>query len=425
MKGVASLLVYLFTLGIQLKSGSGLHPIDLDAANLEAFAMPKETVKIENARDPGKAAQLAGLRYVNDSTAGFQRAKSGKGFKYRSASGGTVTDESVLARIKRLAIPPAWTDVWVCSYENGHIQATGRDAKGRKQHRDHPRWREVRDENKYFRMMQFAKALPKVRKRVEQDLARGNLPREKVLAVLVKILETGLIRVGNEEYERQNHSYGLTTLKDRHAKISGAAIRFQFKGKSGKEHAVNLTDARVSKIVKRCQELPGQELFQYRDEDGNVQDITSTDVNDYLREVSGGEFTAKDFRTWAGTVLAAMALQEYQKFDSQAQAKKNVVKAIESVAKQLGNTPTICRKCYIHPAIIDAYFNGNVIAAMKVRARKQFARAHKLRPEEGAVLALLQERLAAEERERKTPLTVKLQKSIRAYKKQRKMAKRA
>jgi DNA topoisomerase-1 len=416
-------LVYLFTLGIQLKSGSGLRPIDLGTVNLEAFAMPKSAVKIASASDPGKAAQLAGLRYVNDAMAGFRRVKSGKGFKYRSDSRRIVTDEAVLARIKRLAIPPAWTDVWICPHENGHIQATGRDAKKRKQHRYHPRWRQVRDENKYFRMMQFAKALPKIRKQVERDLVRSGLPREKVLATLVKILETGLIRVGNEEYERQNHSYGLTTLKDRHAKISGSAIRFQFKGKSGKEHAVDLTDARLSKIVKRCQELPGQELFQYRDEEGNVHDITSTDVNDYLRELSGGEFTAKDFRTWAGTVLAAIALQEYEKFDSQAQAKKNVVKAIETVAKQLGNTPTICRKCYIHPAIIDAYFNGSVIAAMKVRARKQFARAGRLRPEEAAVLALLQERLAVEERERKTTLTQKLQRSIRAFKKRPKTAK--
>jgi DNA topoisomerase-1 len=390
-------------------------------------AMPngKINASISAASDPGKAARLAGLRYVNDGVPGIRRIKSGKGFKYANVDGKPLKDETALARIKRLAIPPAWTEVWICGCDNGHIQATGRDAKGRKQHRYHPRWREVRDENKYFRMMQFARALPKIRKRVEHDLGRSDLPREKVLAVLVKILETGSIRVGNEEYERQNHSYGLTTLKDRHAKISGAAIRFQFKGKSGKQHAVSLTDRRLSKIVKRCQELPGQELFQYLDDEGNVQDITSTDVNEYLREVSGGEFTAKDFRTWAGTVLAAIALQEYQKFDSQAQAKKNVVKAIESVAKQLGNTPTICRKCYIHPAIIDAYFNGNVIAAMKVRARKQFARAHKLRPEEAAVLALLQECLAAEERERKTPLTVKLQKSIRTYKKQRKMAKRA
>ena len=406
-------------LGVQLNSVSGRRLMDCADIPINVSTMPKGKIEIAAASDPGKAAQLAGLRYINEGMPGFRRLKSGKGFRYATADGKPLNDESSLARIKRLAIPPAWTDVWICCYDNGHVQATGRDARGRKQHRYHSRWRQVRDENKYYRMLQFAEALPKLRLYVERDLKQPELPRKKVLATLVKILETGLIRVGNEEYERQNRSYGLTTLKDRHARISGATIRFQFKGKSGKQHAVDLTDARLSRIVKRCQDLPGQELFQYLDDDGTPRGITSTDVNEYLREVSGGEFTAKDFRTWAGTVLAAMALRDCEKFDSDAQAKKNVIRAIESVAKQLGNTPTICRKCYIHPAIIEAYLSGTVIELMAKRARKQSGNAARLHPEESAVLELLQKRLAADERERKTPLAEKLRKSLETAKKKK------
>ncbi len=385
-----------------------------DTVRMARYRAEEDVAVVAAAKESAKSA---GLRYINDGMPGIQRIPHGKNFTYSTADGKPVRDENTLARIKRFAIPPAWTDVWICPLENGHLQATGRDAKGRKQHRYHPRWREVRDESKYNRMLEFAKTLPKIRTRVERDLARKNLPREKVLATLVKILETGLIRVGNEEYEKQNQSYGLTTLKDRHAKIRGGTVQFKFKGKSGKHHEIDLTDARLARIVKRCQDLRGQELFQYVNADGKIQDVTSGDVNDYLREISGGEFTAKDFRTWAGTVLAAIALREFEKFDSQAQAKKHVRAAIERVAQRLGNTPTICRKCYVHPAIVDAYLGGTVIEAMRQRAREDFKKSlHSLNPEEAAVLTLLQQRLSADRKRRNTPLVEQLRRSVKAAK---------
>jgi DNA topoisomerase-1 len=284
--------------------------------------------------------------------------------------------------------------VWICADPLGHVQAVGRDQRGRKQYRYHPRWREVRDETKYEKMISFVRALPHIRARVNRDLAKPGLPREKVLAAVVKLLETTLIRVGNEEYAEQNNSYGLTTLQDRHAKINGGTVHFKFRGKSGVQHEIDLDDPRLAKIVKKCQDLPGAELLQYVDDDGNVRDIGSTDVNAYLREITGQEFTAKDFRTWAGTVLAARALQEFQSVDSQAQAKRNVVHAIEQVAMKLGNTRAVCRKCYIHPAVIDSYMDGSLLTHLRAEVTKLIKPLHQLEPEEAAVLVLLQKRLA-------------------------------
>jgi DNA topoisomerase-1 len=347
--------------------------------------------------DPAACARAVGLRYVSDTTPGIRRVRAGKGFRYRGPEGKLIRDAEVLRRIASLAIPPAWTDVWICPTPNGHLQATGRDDRGRKQHRYHPRWREARDETKYHRMVAFARVLPRLRRRIRKDLALPGLPRAKVLATIVRLLEATLIRVGNEEYARQNHSFGLTTLHDGHAEISGSHITFHFRGKSGVEHAVDLNDRRLARIVRQCQDLPGQELFQWVDEAGQVHDVNSADVNEYLREIGGDDFTAKDFRTWAGTVLAARALQEFQAFDSQAQARRNVVRAIESVARRLGNTRAVCRKCYVHPAVIDAYLDGSLLETLRGRVETEIKGALRaLRPEEAAVLAFLQERLKRE-----------------------------
>ena len=319
----------------------------------------------------------------------------GKGFRYLGTDGGVIRDREALGRVKSLAIPPAWRAVWICPDPQGHLQATGRDAKGRKQYRYHPCWRQVRDETKYDRIIAFAQALPHIRARTEQDLDRPGLPREKVLAAVVQLLESTLIRVGNAEYTQKNGSFGLTTLRDKHVRISGASLRFQFRGKSGIKHAVDLTDRRLARIVKRSQDLPGYELFQYVDDTGERHDIGSMDVNAYLREISDGDFTTQDFRTWAGTVLAAQALQEFEAFDSKTQAKRNVMRAIESVAKRLGNTKTVCRKCYIHPEVLEAYLDGTLIQALNRRVNQELTHAlPQLPPEEAAVLALLQERLA-------------------------------
>jgi DNA topoisomerase-1 len=284
--------------------------------------------------------------------------------------------------------------VWICPDSGGHLQATGRDAKGRKQYRYHPRWRDVRDETKYDRLIAFGKALPGIRARTERDLARPGLPREKILATVVRLLESTLIRVGNEAYARHNESFGLTTMRDRHAEVNGSTITFSFRGKSGIRHAIDLTDRRLARIVRQSRDLPGYELFQYLDADGERRAIDAADVNGYLKDIAGEEFTAKDFRTWAGTVLAAQALQEFQAFDSQAQAKRNVVGAIETVAKRLGNTKNVCRKCYIHPAVLTAYMDGSLMDLLSRRVNRELARSLKtLPPEEAAVLALLQERL--------------------------------
>ena len=357
---------------------------------------------------PEEAAEQAGLHYVRDDTPGIRRRRAGKGFAYRDAKGRPVKDEATLTRIRKLAIPPAYTDVWICPDPLGHIQATGRDARGRKQYRYHPRWRESRDETKYHRMLAFGRALPAIRQRLEADLARPGLPREKVLATVVKLLEASLIRVGNDEYAKQNKSFGLTTMRDRHAKVNGSAVEFSFRGKHGKQHKVKLRDRRLARVVKACQDLPGQELFQYLDEDKQVRDVTSQDVNAYLRELAGEEFTAKDFRTWAGTVLAAFALQEFETFDSQAGAKRNITRAIEQVAGRLGNTPTICRKCYVHPEVVNAYIEGELLNALKEQVEQDLEEnLHGLTGEEAAVLAFLQRRLSRE-------LSDQLRKSLEA-----------
>jgi len=305
-----------------------------------------------------------------------------------------VRDKETLGRIKALAIPPAWTDVWICPFANGHLQATGRDSKRRKQYKYHPKWRAERDVTKFDRMAEFGQMLPKLRGRLEQDLALPGLPREKVLATIVQLLETTLIRIGNEEYARTNKSFGLTTMRDQHVKVNGSQVRFQFNGKSGLRHTINLTDRRLARIIKRCQDLPGQELFQYLDEGDNPQTIDSSDVNAYLREVTGEEFTAKDFRTWAGTLLAAMALQEFKVFDSETEAKRNIVRAIETVAKRLGNTPAVCRKSYVHPAILELYTSGALMNTLEQAVEKELREElAQLQPEEAAVLAILQQRL--------------------------------
>ena len=347
--------------------------------------------------DPALAAKAAGLRYVSDARPGLSRKRSGKAFRYVDAQGKPVRDEATLARIRSLAIPPAWADVWICPSANGHIQATGRDEKRRKQYRYHPRWREVRDDAKYGRMTAFGQALPGLRDAVDADLKLPGMPRRKVLAAVVQLLEVSLIRVGNEEYARANRSFGLTTMRNRHAAVEGPTIQFQFKGKSGVKHRISIKDRRLARVVARCQDLPGQELFTYIDDDGEPRHVDSADVNEYLREVTGRDFTAKDFRTWAGTVLASIALQEFEAFDSDAQARRNVVEAVGRVSERLGNTPSVCRKCYIHPAVLDAYLDGAMLDSLRDRTDRALADSlGRLKPEEAAVLALLQNRLARE-----------------------------
>lgn len=318
-----------------------------------------------------------GLTYVSDDGPGLSRRHAGKGFTYRTARGAQVRDAKTLTRIKSLAIPPAWTDVWISANPNGHLQATGRDARGRKQHRYHPRFREHRDAAKFDHLADFAKALPALRARVSRDMRKQGLPREKVLAAIVHLLDTTLIRVGNDEYARDNKSYGLTTLKDQHAHITGDRLRFVFTGKSGKSWRLTLKDRRVAKVVKAAQDLPGQRLFQYLDDDSKPQQIHSNDVNAYLGEA----ISAKDFRTWGGTALAAAELARFGKADTKALAKANIKAAIETVSNSLGNTPAICRKCYVHPDLLDTYENG----AFKLgKAKRAGLSAH-----ESATLAFL------------------------------------
>ena len=314
---------------------------------------------------PAESARAAGLRHVTDARPGIRRQKVGGGFRYLDAASRIVRDGETLTRIRALAIPPAWTEVWISPDERGHVQATGRDARGRKQYRYHARWREVRDETKYDRMIAFAAALPGIRRRTKLDLARPALPREKVLAAVVQLLEKTRIRVGNEEYARANGSFGLTTMHNRHVAVRGKRVTFRFRGKSGREHSIDLEDPRLAAVVRRCRDLPGQELFAYFDDAGEIHSIGSAEVNEYLREISGNDFTAKDFRTWAGSVLALRALRERPQFGSAAEGKRNVVAAVEAVAQTLGNTKAVCRKSYIHPALIDAYLDGtlkNVLA---------------------------------------------------------------
>ncbi len=342
--------------------------------------------------EPAVAAREAGLTYVSKDDLTIHRAGANGTFRYMDAKGRPVKKARALARIRALAIPPAWTDVRISASENGHLQAVGIDVRGRRQYRYHPRWREVRDSSKYEHVLAFARMLPRIRRRVARDLGRHALSREKVLATIVSLLESTLIRVGNEEYVRSNGSFGLSTMRDRHVAVRGATMRFRFRGKAGKNHSIRVTDRRLAGVIRRLQELPGQRLFQFEAEDG-VRDVESGDVNAYLREITGADFTAKDFRTWAGTVLAAASLREMEKFDSEAQAKRNILAAIEQTAAQLGNTAAICRKCYIHPEVFDAYLDGTLALVAEERAREKIRSLAALRPEEAAVLALLQRRL--------------------------------
>ena len=340
--------------------------------------------------NPVESAKAAGLRYVTDARPGIQRKPFRGKFRYVTSDGSPVRDPETLGRIKSLVIPPAWTRVWICPLPNGHLQATGRDARGRKQSRYHPRWRTTRDETKYERMLLFGDALPKIRERVDQDLALTGLPRDKVIAAVVRLLETTSIRVGNEEYARENKSYGLTTMRNRHVAVEGSTITFDFTGKSGVHHTIDVQNRRLATIVQRCMDLPGYELFQYLDHDDQRHTIDSSDVNAYLHEITGQHFTAKDFRTWAGTVLAAEMLRAFEPFESLTQAKKNVVEAIKTVAARLGNTPSVCRKCYIHPAVLDHYLNGTMMQAIETEVAEEVDKQiHALRQEELTLLHLL------------------------------------
>jgi DNA topoisomerase-1 len=344
--------------------------------------------------EPAASAAAAGLRYVNDGRMPGIRRLGTTRMRYVDPHGRAVTSRQVLDRIKALAVPPAWTSVWICPDPLGHLQATGRDARGRKQYRYHARWREVRDEVKYGRLLEFAAALPALRDRVAADVRRNGLPREKVLATVVALLEKTLIRVGNEEYARANRSYGLTTMRNSHAKVKGDGIRFEFKGKSGIAHSVGVQDARLARIVKACRDLPGYDLFQYVDDQGERCAVGSADVNDYLRQVCGEEFTAKDFRTWAGTVLVARALADAEPAASAAAGKRAIVRAVEAAAQRLGNTVAVCRKSYVHPAIVEGFLEGEVIAP----ARRLASRGHRLTGDEAAVARLIERRTRANRR---------------------------
>lgn len=343
--------------------------------------------------DPKESAQAAGLRYVTDARPGIRRIRCGKGFRYTAPGGATIQDEETLRRIRSLAIPPAWTGVWICTIPNGHLQATGRDARGRKQSRYHPRWREVRDETKYERMLQFAQALPIIRERVKKDLALPGLPRQKVLATIVSLMEQTHIRVGNQEYAKENGSYGLTTLRNKHVEVNGSQVTFSFQGKSKIHHTVSLQDRRLARIIKQCEDLPGYELFQYIDESGERHSIDSSDVNEYLREITGQHFTAKDFRTWAGSVLACDLLRGIGGFENQTQAKKNIVAAIKTVATRLGNTPAVCRKCYVHPAVLEAYLGGISVEQARAELEEEIGEhSSALHQEERVLQRLLEQR---------------------------------
>ena len=337
------------------------------------------------------------LEYVSDDMPGLRRRKTRRGFRFIDEAGKPVRDAEVVRRIKHLAIPPAWTDVWISPLSNGHLQATGRDARGRKQYRYHPLWREVRDRAKYEHVLDFGAALPALRRKVEEDLKAPGLSRGKVLATVVRLLELTLIRVGNEEYSRANKSFGLTTLRKRHISVEGTKLRFEFRGKSGKQHRLSATDRRVARIVKRCQDIRGQQLFQYIDDKGDTRRVTSDDVNAYIKEATGGDFTAKDFRTWAGTVLAALALNELEPAAAPTTGgtKKDLVGVVETVSRHLGNTPAICRKSYIHPAVFDAYTEGDLVATLSCCAPSEPTGACDLTPQETAVLSLLKKRVEA------------------------------
>ena len=351
---------------------------------------------------PDRVAEIAsaiaeeGLRYVSDTNPGYRRKRTGTSFTYYDKDGKRIADKAIVRRIKSIGIPPAYVSVWICPSPNGHIQATGLDARGRKQYRYHPKWRELRDQDKYAHVMQFAAALPALRASVASDMKLEGLPRAKVVATIVSLLEKTLIRVGNAEYAEQNKSYGLTTMRRKHVAIGRGVLRFDFTGKSGKQWKLQVDDKRIAAIAKRCAEIPGHELFKYLDDDGASHTVDSGDVNAYIREITGQDFTAKDFRTWAGTVLAALALAEFKKYDSQAEAKRNVVTAIEKVAKQLGNTPAICRKSYVHPEVLTSYMAGEFVDLIEAKIAQKFKRQYaQLTPDEIMVLAFLHKRLEA------------------------------
>jgi DNA topoisomerase I len=336
--------------------------------------------------EPQESARAAGLRYVTDRAPGIRREKRGDDFVYFASDGMQITDEQELARIKALAIPPAWIDVWVCPNTRGHLQATGKDQKGRKQYRYHPKWRAVRDETKYYRLLAFGEALPRIRERIEADLALPGMPREKVLAAIVRLLDETAIRIGNEEYARTNESYGLTTLRNDHVDVEGTTVRFQFRGKRGKVHEVEVEDRRVARIIRKLEDLPGQHLFEYKDDNGEICTVESADVNDYLREISGEDFTAKDFRTWEATVIVAHELRGVGPAETKKATKANEKEAIVRAAEHLGNTPTILKKSYVHPAVLEGYESGALLGANPVR---ELAKRPGLHPEEAEVLAFL------------------------------------
>lgn len=368
-----------------------------DAARLAAAGLASD----EEAEPGAGQLRSAGLRYVTDELPGISRHRAGRGFFYRGPDGQRLVNAARLVWIRKLAVPPAWRNVWISPFENGHLLATGRDAKGRKQYRYHPVWRALREKAKFEHMLGFARALPVIRSAVDADLVQRGLGQRRVLALVVRLLEVTLVRVGNDEYARTNRTFGLTTLRGRHLKVEGERLRFVFRGKGGKQHRISLRSRRLATLVRRLQELPGQEVFRYVDEDGGLQTIDSSDVNDYLREISGGGFTAKDFRSWSATVLAAWALHEFESFDSQAAAKRNITRAIERVASRLGHTPAICRKSYVHPDILGAYLDGDLLGRLKQEVESELAEELVgLEPQEAAVLSFLQRRLAgAEQRE--------------------------
>ena len=358
------------------------------------MSQPARVAEPSSLADPAIAAKAAHLRYVNDAKPGFTRAKAPGGFAYYDVKGEEILDQAVLARIRALGLPPAYTDVWICPIENGHLQATGRDARGRKQYRYHARWREIRDAAKYDRMIAFGDALPRIRARVNADLGKRELSREKVIAAVVYLLEKTCIRVGNDEYAHDNDSYGLTTMLAEHVDVHGNTLRFRFRGKSGKDHDIALHDARAASVIKKCQELPGHELFSYVDHNGTPHHIHSDDVNAYLHEVTGEHFTAKDFRTWAGTILCALVLAESEAATTKAKEKHIIAEAVKRVSQQLGNTPAICRKCYVHPAVIEGFQEGAVKLerAVEEGVAVPHRRSAELSGDEAAVLRFLQRR---------------------------------
>lgn len=352
---------------------------------------PDALMPLDLAGNPEASARYAGLRYVSDTDPGYRRIRRGSGFAYVGPDGNTVRDEALRKRFERLVIPPAWTEVWICKHPRGHLQATGRDEKGRKQYIYHPKWSKIRNETKFGRIVPFGESLPAVRERIEHDLRKRNLTRDKVLAAVASLLDATHIRIGNDAYARENASYGLTTMRDEHVRFNGSKCVFSFRGKSGKEHCVELDDPRLVRIVRECRDIPGYELFQYYDEEGGRGIINSQDVNAYLRDTTGQDFTAKDFRTWAGSVHAAVALTEIGPAEGEKMARKNIVRMVKHVAEELGNTAAVCRSYYIHPAIMDAYQEGWLLDRWPEYLGREAP--ERLQPEENALLHFLRDHL--------------------------------